>query len=203
MFYSRDWEDLGTKWSLRDEISRATGITHDQMIDHRRVNIATKMSWAALRETTRIEDAAYSLLRLFDISMPLLYGEGSKAFIRLQHELLQTQEHDESIFAWVDPKIYHCGLLARSPAAFALSGNIISVQNPNPHVKPVSVMKRLLTIDGCGTRTEDMPQDSMQYTREPSPYIVLNCHRRDYNGRLVGIELTKRHERYYIPSLGL
>ena len=81
VFYSRDWEELGTKWSLRDEISRATGITRDQMIDHKRVNVATKMSWAALRETTRIEDTAYSLLGLFDINMPLLYGEGDKASI--------------------------------------------------------------------------------------------------------------------------
>ena len=125
VFYSKDWKELGTKWSLRDEISRATGITHDQMIDHKRVNIATKMSWAALKETTRIEDTAYSLLGLFDINMPLLYGEGYKAFTRLQHEILQTQAHDGSIFACADAKFYHCGLLARSPAAFALSGNII------------------------------------------------------------------------------
>lgn len=89
VFYYRDWEELGTKWSLRDEISRATGITHHQMIDHKRVNVATRMSWAALRETTPIEDTAYSLLGLFDINMPLLYGEGSKAFMRLQHEILQ------------------------------------------------------------------------------------------------------------------
>ncbi|KAK4150420.1 heterokaryon incompatibility protein-domain-containing protein [Chaetomidium leptoderma] len=38
------------------------------------------MSWAAFRETTRPEDEAYSLLGLFDINMPLLYGEGEHAF---------------------------------------------------------------------------------------------------------------------------
>jgi len=41
------------------------------------------MSWAADRETTRIEDEAYSLLGLFDINMPLLYSEGERAFQRL------------------------------------------------------------------------------------------------------------------------
>ena len=200
VFYSKDWKELGTKWSLRDEISRATGITHHQMIHHRKVNIATKMSWAALRETTRIEDAAYSLLGLFDINMPLLYGEGYKAFIRLQHEILQTQAHDESIFAWADAKTYHCGLLARSPAAFALSSNIISVKNPDPHFRPLNVTKRLLTIDGYDSTGEYQLQNSIQYTRKPSPYIVLNCMQKGTGSRLVGIELTERDLDYSTSS---
>ena len=204
VFYSKEWKELGTKWSLRDEISRATGITHDQMIDHKRVNIATKMSWAALRETTRIEDTAYSLLGLFDINMPLLYGEGYKAFIRLQHEILQTQAHDESIFAWADSKFYHCGLLARSPAAFALSGNIISVKNPDAHISPLNVTKRLLTIDGFDSKGEYQLQNSIQYTRKPSPYIVLNCMQKGTSGLgLVGIELTERDLDYSTTSSGV
>lgn len=44
---------------------------------------AERISWAAKRKTTRIEDRAYSLLGLFGVSMPLLYGEGSRAFLRL------------------------------------------------------------------------------------------------------------------------
>jgi hypothetical protein len=43
-----------------------------------------RMSWAADRETTRIEDLAYYLLGIFGVNMPLLYGEGKKAFLRLQ-----------------------------------------------------------------------------------------------------------------------
>ena len=201
VFYSKDWKELGTKWSLRDEISRASGITHEQMSDHKRVNIATKMSWAALRETTRIEDMAYCLLGLFDINMPLLYGEGDRAFIRLQHEILQTQAHDESIFAWADARTYHhCGLLARSPAAFALSGNIISIKNPNSHIKPLTVTKRLLTVDGFDSQAEYQLQHSMQYTRNPAPYIVLNCIQKGTDSRLVGIELTERDVNYFTTS---
>jgi hypothetical protein len=57
------------------------------------------MPWAWKRETTREEDMTYCLLRLFDVNMPLLYGEGSeKAFLRLQLQILQDS-HDESIFA--------------------------------------------------------------------------------------------------------
>lgn len=42
------------------------------------------MRWAASRETKRLEDMAYCLLGIFNVNMPLLYGEGRRAFIRLQ-----------------------------------------------------------------------------------------------------------------------
>ena len=200
VFYDRNWEELGTKWSLRDDISRATGITYHQMIDHRRVSVATKMSWAALRHTTRVEDTAYSLLGLFDINMPLLYGEGSKAFLRLQHEILQAQESDESIFAWVDAKRYPCGLLAPSPAAFALSGNIISVKNPNSPIKPPHLTKRLLTMEGFDSKSEYQLHDSIHYTKRPFPYIILNCVQQGTDNNVVGIELTERDLDYVATS---
>lgn len=51
------------------------------------IPIARRMSWAATMVTTRVEDTAYCLLGIFDISMPMLYGQGKKAFIRLQEEI--------------------------------------------------------------------------------------------------------------------
>jgi hypothetical protein len=62
-------------------------------------SVARRMSWAANRQTTQIEDTAYCLLGIIDLNMPLLYGEGRKAFIRLQEEILKTSE-DQSLFAW-------------------------------------------------------------------------------------------------------
>ncbi|KAI1170117.1 heterokaryon incompatibility protein-domain-containing protein [Nemania sp. FL0916] len=61
--------------------------------------IAKRMSWASKRNTTRPEDIAYSLLGIFDVNMPLLYGEGHKAFIRLQEEII-NHVPDDSILAW-------------------------------------------------------------------------------------------------------
>jgi hypothetical protein len=44
--------------------------------------------WAEKRETTREEDMAYSLFGIFDIQIPLLYGEGrERAFKRLREEI--------------------------------------------------------------------------------------------------------------------
>lgn len=192
VFYDTDWNDIGTKWGLIDDISRVTGIREDQMVDHKRANIAAKMSWASLRRTTRLEDTAYSLMGLFDINMPLLYGEGSKAFMRLQHEILLTHEGDESIFAWTDAKSHHCGLLAWSPAAFALSGNIRSVKNPNSDIEPPSVSKRILTMNGLDFISGNQPHDTNRYIATPSPYITLNCVRVDFGKDIVGVDLTDR-----------
>ena len=88
------------------------------------------MSWASKRTTTRPEDQAYSLLGLFSVNMPLLYGEGvPKAFRRLQMSII-AQSGDESIFVWglqAPPRKVGWpvdGVLASSPADFAGTGSI-------------------------------------------------------------------------------
>lgn len=90
------------------------------------------MSWVAKRHTTRLEDMAYSLLGIFDVNMPLLYGEAKKAFMRLQLEILRKSE-DESIFAWFTNDQKWQGLLAPSPQAFVSHSNISFIPGqPSP-----------------------------------------------------------------------
>jgi hypothetical protein len=87
--------------------------------DIKSINVATKMTWAAGREAAHEEDIAYSLLGIFDVNMSLLYGEGTtKAFIRLQREIIATCTADESIFAWHSDSAAVFGLLAESPSQF-------------------------------------------------------------------------------------
>lgn len=131
-FYSRDWTRLGTKLELRELISRITGIDISILAgaDHRSICVARKMFWASRRQTTRVEDMAYCLLGLFSVNMPLMYGEGKDAFIRLQKKIIKMYD-DQSIFAWslpaeeVNPHQLY-GLLAESPRAFKETGNNIS-----------------------------------------------------------------------------
>jgi hypothetical protein len=80
-------------------------------------SIAERMSWAAGRETTRPEDRAYSLLGIFGINMPLLYGEGSRAFARLQEEIIRTSD-DQSILASRTAGMIR-SFFAHSPDCFA------------------------------------------------------------------------------------
>ncbi|KAI0843848.1 HET-domain-containing protein [Daldinia vernicosa] len=99
IFLDSSWREIGSRSFLSSTIETITGISAYQMAHFRDCSIATKMSWAAGRQTTRIEDQAYCLLGLFGINMPLLYGEEEKAFIRLQQEILRVSD-DETIFAW-------------------------------------------------------------------------------------------------------
>ena len=123
MFFDSTWGKIGTKKDLASEISKITTIEPKYLWpwgfnEICSASIAQKMSWASSRETTREEDIAYCLLGLFDINMPLLYGEGMKAFRRLQEEIMRRSD-DHSILAWyyTHPSTY-TGLLAYSPADF-------------------------------------------------------------------------------------
>ena len=51
--------------------------------------VSVKMSWASSRVTSRKEDSAYCLLGLFGLNIPMLYGEGDKAFLRLQEAIVR------------------------------------------------------------------------------------------------------------------
>ncbi|KAI1493190.1 heterokaryon incompatibility protein-domain-containing protein [Biscogniauxia mediterranea] len=101
LFLDKNWSNIGSRESWATEVHAATGIETKQLWDFKSCSVATKLSWASGRRTTRIEDRAYSLLGLLDVNMPLLYGEGKRAFVRLQHELMRTH-NDETIFAWGD-----------------------------------------------------------------------------------------------------
>ena len=118
VFLSMEWQFLGTKTTLAQVIEEVTGI-YSAVLRHQmplsEVPVAKRMSWAAKREATRKEDEAYSLLGIFDISMSTLYGEGARAFIRLQEEILKRIP-DQSLFAWaLSDQDAHCLRLPFSP----------------------------------------------------------------------------------------
>ncbi|GAB7359606.1 hypothetical protein MBLNU230_g6790t1 [Neophaeotheca triangularis] len=133
VFFNAVWEIIGYKQvhSIARELSTITNIPTRYLRSNSNIyasSIAQRMSWAANRRTTRIEDTAYSLLGLFDVNMPLLYGEGKRAFMRLQQEILKKSS-DESLFAWRHPQVdalYRTGMLAPWPSAFVDSGHVVA-----------------------------------------------------------------------------
>ena len=89
-FFSLEGERLGNKLTLEPMIHEITGIATSALRGDTLSNfsINERMSWAKYRNTTFEEDKAYSLLGIFDVSMPLIYGEGKdRAFRRLQEEI--------------------------------------------------------------------------------------------------------------------
>lgn len=80
------------------------------------------MFWASERVTTRVEDIAHCLMGLFGVNMPLLYGEGERAFIRLQEEVIDISGDLLPVRLERDELFRQSGrfrgLLAKSPADF-------------------------------------------------------------------------------------
>jgi hypothetical protein len=155
VFYAKGWRLLGTKSSLVKSIEKITGIDELTLLDPKQIHnasVAQRMSWAAKRESTRPEDRAYSLMGLFGVNMPILYGEGENAFLRLQEEIIKWS-YDQTIFAWGtlshdEGRLPHhhqpvdlgefdydnltgtTGVLAKSPQDFAGMQHIIASSPP-------------------------------------------------------------------------
>ena len=150
VFFAHDWRPLGDKMSLCVPIAETTRIGIEYLNGSQPLqsaSVAKRMSWAAYRKTSRTEDIAYCLMGLFGVNMPMLYGEGHKAFYRLQEEIMRTSD-DYSLFAWVNrstkSRILH-GLLADSPADFAHSGQIYTYEDWTDRV-PFDTTNRGLRI---------------------------------------------------------
>jgi hypothetical protein len=105
MFYDHMWSPRISRFYSAPIIEDITGIPKNilEMPSRaalRKVCAAVKFSWAARRSTTKDEDQAYSLFGLFNVQLPVLYGEGlNNALWRLQLEIYRSTS-DHSIFAW-------------------------------------------------------------------------------------------------------
>ena len=190
-FFAADWTFLGTKSDHCGVLSQMTMI-HKEALDGRaleRFSIAQRMSWASSRTTTRPEDLAYCLLGLFDVNLPLLYGEGGeRAFLRLQEELMRGSD-DHTIFAWTQRHVgrrkMH-GLLAESPADFALAANIVphgDLQVSNPYSVTNSGLQITLPITQEGRG---------HFLRQAKDYVAfLDCIDEKYRDKWVTLRLIR------------
>jgi hypothetical protein len=89
-FFSKEWVELGNRSSLERHIHEVTGIPVKALRGHNLFDFSVheRMIWAENRNTTRQEDKAYPLLGIFNVHMPLIYGEGREgAFRRLREEI--------------------------------------------------------------------------------------------------------------------
>jgi hypothetical protein len=108
-FYTEDWKPYlsldipNHKESpeIISEMEEATGVSAQALMALRPGldDIREKLRLASTRQTTRVEDAAYSLLGIFSMSIPVVYGEGDKALGRFFAQLLMSSG-DTSILAW-------------------------------------------------------------------------------------------------------
>ncbi|KAI0965418.1 heterokaryon incompatibility protein-domain-containing protein [Xylaria arbuscula] len=165
-FYDGGWTHIGT---LEDESPTNSGWLINEISEITRVDtqallgrvplweysVEAKMSWASSRKCGRPEDMAYSLLGIFDIHMPLIYGEGAKAaFQRLQLEIIKSTP-DLSLFAWHTTKPLlegqFCSILADSPSQFRFHRRICRSIPESHHtmtnkgIQMTAIIHRVLT----------------------------------------------------------
>lgn len=226
IFYSKDWEQIGEKlavlsstrtvsqiWGERGKnaLCVATGIPHGLLFGARskdHYSVAQRMSWASRRVCTRIEDTAYCLLGLFDINMPLLYGEEERAFTRLQEEIIRTMD-DHSIYAWTIPKDYYWyhtthgstiaqhnniawsfhPMLASSPRLFQ-HGRHVVCSDPESH-EPSGLTKHGVRIQ-LNLKPHRFPVSGhiLGLSNRKAFFAVLNCRHEYYPKRRIAVLLV-------------
>ncbi|KAH7370965.1 heterokaryon incompatibility protein-domain-containing protein, partial [Pyrenochaeta sp. MPI-SDFR-AT-0127] len=183
LFYVKEWRYIGSKESKTVELADITGISEQALrytsvsnryFNQDQMSIAEKMGWMARRSTTRVEDLAYSLLGIFGVNMPLLYGEGPNAFVRLQEEIMRDSD-DHSLFAWSSPPPYDGHVrpihgFAQSPSRFANSGAMFA----NPYVagggEPYA-----LTNKGIRIQLRILPYKITKSPSLPTFLAILEC----------------------------
>ncbi|KAL2673694.1 hypothetical protein Neosp_012137 [[Neocosmospora] mangrovei] len=163
-FFDASWSFLGyktDKWLLPiiEQVTGVDSIVLNIPATTKVMSIAKKMSWAARRETTRVEDMAYSLMGIFGVYMPPLYGEGTHAFVRLQEAIMKTS-NDQSIFAWTSPPTGRLGhgfehvstMLALSPSQFRDSSNFKPLSHGQQMRYPTGKLDYTTTNAGLSIR---------------------------------------------------
>ncbi|KAH6887481.1 heterokaryon incompatibility protein-domain-containing protein [Thelonectria olida] len=147
-------------------------------------SVATRMQWVEKRETTRPEDMAYCLMGIFDVNMPLLYGEGpEKAFYRLQQEII-TASDDQSILLWHEsPGADFAGFtptLAQHPSWFRNSGALVKNAS-EPHTRNLIAnsigLEMGVILVPCQVHVDIKHPGQPSQTRRISCFLaVLACH---------------------------
>jgi len=132
---------------MLDAISKVTGIDADYVREFKatEVSLSEKMRWASKRKTTRGEDIAYSLLGIFNVSMPIAYGEGKMAFRRLLEVIAQLSQ-DTTFFAWAGSCSNYSLALPSSPSSFRTRVTALSGGDRGYTIQKLGVQVNLLLI---------------------------------------------------------
>ncbi|KAI6023734.1 hypothetical protein BKA83DRAFT_4052912, partial [Pisolithus microcarpus] len=110
LFYTQNWSlyknlagsNHKTDVDVMEELEKATGVESRFLTNFSpgMDDARSRLQWASSRCTTRPEDIAYSLFGIFDLHLPVLYGESAeKALGRLLAEII-SQSGDISVLEW-------------------------------------------------------------------------------------------------------
>ncbi|KAM0482197.1 hypothetical protein ACHAP7_004425 [Fusarium lateritium] len=203
-FFNYKWDCIGSKNSLMGQLTTITPIDPEILCHDAPVSsacIAKRLSWAAGRSITRMEDIAYCLLGICNVHIPMLYGEGKNAFRRLQEEIIRTT-YDLSILAWTPPvtsdnsEKEYCGFLAKSVNHFASCSEMYSVTDSLLREGDISVSNK-----GLRLRT---PVNVRDYEHQGYRYVLgLDCMSSGADGDFLSIPMRKVGPNTFIRARSL
>jgi hypothetical protein len=208
-FYGKSWaplrpfheseNDKCDSDSILQEISRITRIPETDLraFTPETNRVQEKMVWASSRRTTKVEDIAYSLIGIFDVSLMVAYGEGKRAFYRLMEAILQRCDRWE-IFSWKGSSSSYNAALPADPSCYPALGNTgdfdVEEQINNKHY---IIGDRLFELTNHGlkikvllVRVEKVGETVVEGTHGSRKKLVFS------NGALDDVELTCMHSKY-------
>lgn len=227
LFFDGRWKQIGSRADLAGQISSITGIGrvyltggHDTYMLLREASIAEKMSWASHRSTTKEEDMAYCLFGIFDVNIPLMYGEGgTQAFQRLQMEIA-IYRFDPTLLVWKTPsgvfsqflwgetliespsqspwRSACAALVGRKhpwyadPPPPAVAGTSESLLAPSPRAFRGAQARDFLPIHRTWLVSANRLQISLPKSLDQEQYVVLPCFNRDRPHMLYAVPVLRQ-----------
>ena len=186
-FYTEDWKPyLGLALSnhkespiVISEMEQVSRVSAKQLavLQPGLDRVREKLYLASMRQTTLMEDIAYSLLGIFDVAIPVIYGEGNRAVGRLLEHIL-TGSGDVTILAWT-------GTSNRYNSCLPMDLTVYNELVP-PHIPPLMEMAevdRIVTelrtslpdlslAPRLYDRLNELPSPSLTFSRLRLPGIV-------------------------------
>jgi len=187
-FYTEDWKPyLGlTSFNHKEspdiisEMQQATGVSAQDIAVLRPglVRVREKLYLASRRETTLVEDIAYSLFGIFNVAIPVIYGEGNRAVGRLLEHIL-TGSGDVTILAWTGSAGSYNSCL---PTDLTVYSSLVPPHVPGPIEKAEmddtvrelrSSLADLSLVTTLHDRLSELPSPSVAASRLKLPCIVF------------------------------
>lgn len=132
-FFNAQHIRLGDKMSLRDVVHEITGVPFEVFQGRAlsQYSVDERLSWVSHRSTKREEDKAYSLLGIFNVHMPLIYGEGEESAFKRLHEEIHKGSRDHRLdqpqtSPWIVPFERNARFTGREPQLAQLEQKMFS-----------------------------------------------------------------------------
>jgi hypothetical protein len=178
-FFSKEGTRIGSRTSLIQEIHEITGIPvqalHGHNTDLPSFSVTERLSWTSNRATKREEDAAYCLLGLFDVHMPLIYGERQgNAFARLRDEIDKRQFRGPHLSLTASPASSPTSTVPSYSSSFTSSGSYDTATKTETVLNEPAISAHANGYTTSRTRNESKGSGDAAYGTAPTDTSVGN-----------------------------